>query len=81
MVLSWGAPDYKELDNVTLQFEVRGSLFKGWVQITYNLAEDIYEIHFLTLDELGHVAHHIVKDVCLHELHAVIDTYIEYDPR
>lgn len=80
MVLSWGAHDYKELDSFTLQFEVRGALFKGCVQIIYHLDEDNYEIHFLTQDELGQVDHHKVKGVSLYELHAIIDTYIKYNP-
>ena len=81
-VMSWGSHSFIKLDNYTLQFSVRGFLFQGFVQIAYDLAEDLYNIRFVTLESNGvRKTHEEYKGVYFDEMHDIIDRHVEYDPK
>lgn len=46
IVFSWGANGWAMIDENTLQFKVQGNHFIGNVRIKYNIADDLYDIHF-----------------------------------
>ena len=45
-VWSWGASEFHQIDDLTLQFTVCGHLFQGHVRIFYDEGNDSYVIHF-----------------------------------
>lgn len=72
---SWGAKNFVSFDK-GIQFDVRGSKFKGRVVIYLNKASDTYTIQFGKIYKLDWKPQKMVKDIHAESLVKIIDDYV-----
>lgn len=74
-VLSWGFSQFKILQGDTgITFHVQGYKFNGWVKIIYDEGADLFNIIFLSNED---VTVCVRKGICLDDLVKTIDEYVE----
>lgn len=72
---SWGAKNFISFDN-GIQFDVRGSKFKGRVVIYLDKASDTYTIQFGKIYKLDWKPQKTIKGIYVENLVDVIDDYV-----
>ncbi len=82
-VLSWGFSQFRILQGDTgITFHVQGYKFNGWVKILYDEGADLFNIIFLSNEDVTVCER---KGICLDDLVKTIDEYVEktddYDER
>lgn len=81
-VWSWGAHDYRNIENKILRFKVGGRHFKGLVWIAVNGA-DLFNIYFSKGRRSENGCYELVEkisDIFIEDLLDTIDKKVEYMP-
>lgn len=74
-VLSWGFCQFRILQGDTgITFHVQGYKFNGWVKIIYDEGADLFNIIFLSNEDVNVCER---EGICLDDLVKTIDEYVE----
>ena len=75
VVLSWGFSQFGILQGDTgITFHVQGYKFNGWVKIVYDEGRDLFNIIFLSNENVTVCER---KGICIEDLVKTIDDYVE----